>query len=530
MSVLSAKDKRYDRQLRLWGDHGQAALEAARVCLLNASATGTEILKNLILPGVGRFTIVDKAKVTTHELGNNFFVTANHLGKSRAECVVGLLQSLNDVKGDYIEEDIEDVVNSNPDFFSQFTVVIAAGLPQATLSKIARLLWSSSIPLVVSRSYGFLGFIRIALPDHQVVESHPDSYHEDLRLDCPFEGLSQFMSTIDLDELDNTEHSNVPYLVVLYKYLQQWKKEHDGMIPLNYTQKKAFKECIRSGIRRNEDGVLLDEENYDEAIQNVNNVIIPYKIPSHVQDILDNPLCTSASPQVNPFWLLVRALREFVMNEGCGKLPLRGSIPDMTSNSIVYIDLCRVYHSQAGNDIDVVKNYLGQILLSIGKPTHYIPEEEIRLFCRNSAFLHVQKYRSIEEELDMPDGITLSTLFENSESDVVYYVLLRAAEQFYEMYHFYPGDGMEGIEVDVVKLKSITLSLFQKWQMPGIQIQDDHITEFCRYGAAEIHSVAAFVGGVAAQEVIKIITHQFVPLNNTLIYNAATSSTVTIIV
>ena len=38
-------------KLRLWGEHGQEALETAKVCLLNANATGTEILKNLILPG-----------------------------------------------------------------------------------------------------------------------------------------------------------------------------------------------------------------------------------------------------------------------------------------------------------------------------------------------------------------------------------------------------------------------------------------------------------------------------------------------
>ena len=48
----SAKDKRYDRQLRLWGDHGQSALERARVCVINATATATEILKSLILPGL----------------------------------------------------------------------------------------------------------------------------------------------------------------------------------------------------------------------------------------------------------------------------------------------------------------------------------------------------------------------------------------------------------------------------------------------------------------------------------------------
>lgn len=49
----------------------------------------------------------------------------------------------------------------------------------------------------------------------------------------------------------------------------------------------------------------------------------------------------------------------------------------------------------------------------------------------------------------------------------------------------------------------------------------------CRYGGSEIHSIAAFIGGCAAQEVVKLITKQYVPLNNTLIYNGIASSTVT---
>jgi amyloid beta precursor protein binding protein 1 len=49
----------------------------------------------------------------------------------------------------------------------------------------------------------------------------------------------------------------------------------------------------------------------------------------------------------------------------------------------------------------------------------------------------------------------------------------------------------------------------------------------CRYGAAELHSVAAFLGGAAAQEAIKIITHQFVPFNNTYIYNGITATSAT---
>ena len=49
----NAKRRRYDRQLRLWGEHGQAAMEDSSICLINGSATGAETLKNLVLPGEG---------------------------------------------------------------------------------------------------------------------------------------------------------------------------------------------------------------------------------------------------------------------------------------------------------------------------------------------------------------------------------------------------------------------------------------------------------------------------------------------
>jgi len=57
---------------RLWGDHGQAMLESAKLCLINATATGCEILKNLILPGIGSFSIIDEHSVTEEDLGNKY--------------------------------------------------------------------------------------------------------------------------------------------------------------------------------------------------------------------------------------------------------------------------------------------------------------------------------------------------------------------------------------------------------------------------------------------------------------------------
>ena len=47
----------------------------------------------------------------------------------------------------------------------------------------------------------------------------------------------------------------------------------------------------------------------------------------------------------------------------------------------------------------------------------------------------------------------------------------------------------------------------------------------CRFGGGELHCVAAIVGGMAAQEAIKLITRQLVPVSGTLIYNAMASTT-----
>lgn len=70
-----ATNDKYDRQIRLWGAHGQRILSSSSVLLLGTSAAGTETLKNLILPAVGSFTVVDDDVVSVRDCGTNFFVT-----------------------------------------------------------------------------------------------------------------------------------------------------------------------------------------------------------------------------------------------------------------------------------------------------------------------------------------------------------------------------------------------------------------------------------------------------------------------
>lgn len=122
-----ATDNKYDRQLRLWGADGQKKLSEASILLINATAAGTESLKNLILPGVGFITILDDKLIEERDLGTNFFVTKDSIGKSRAEVTKELLLELNeDVQGDHIHEaPSKYITGKDTEFFKQFKLVIA---------------------------------------------------------------------------------------------------------------------------------------------------------------------------------------------------------------------------------------------------------------------------------------------------------------------------------------------------------------------------------------------------------------------
>lgn len=521
------KATRYDRQLRLWGDHGQILLEAAHVCLVNASAIGTEILKNLVLPGVGAFTIVDDKQVSVGDLGSNFFFDKSCIGKSRASSAATLLQELNsEVKSHCVEKNVMLITKENPEFFKSFTAVIATEMTEGLLLQLAKILWQQSVPLLVARSYGFLGYLRLACAEHCVVESHPDNAHHDLRIDVPFAGLIQYVDSIDLKLLDNTAHSHVPFIVLLIKWAQTWRDSHNGELPKSYAEKKQFKELLRQGIRINDKGNPMEEENFDEAIKSVNSALVPTSIPSTVASLFNSSSCINLTPQSANFWFLVRALKEFVASEGKGLLPVRGSIPDMTASSKMFIDLQKVYQHQASLDVKAVKNHLDHLSI---KPASDIPLADVKHFCKNAAFLRVIHCKSLEDEYN-PDTLNVSEIsasLADPNSLIVYYVLLRAADRFHTAQGYYPGSRLGPIDNDVAQMTEIVSRLIKELKLGDVSVGDEHITEMCRYGGAEFHSVSAYLGGVAAQEVIKLITYQYVPFSNVYLYNATNSSSMT---
>uniref|UniRef100_A0A8C3QHM2 NEDD8-activating enzyme E1 regulatory subunit n=1 Tax=Cyanoderma ruficeps TaxID=181631 RepID=A0A8C3QHM2_9PASS len=523
------KEQRYDRQLRLWGDHGQEALESAHVCLINATATGTEILKNLVLPGIGSFTIVDGNRVSGEDVGNNFFLQKSHIGQNRAQSAMELLQELNsDVSGSFVEESPEKLLDNDPSFFNRFNLVVATQLPESTLLRLAEVLWNSNIPLLVCRTYGLVGYMRVVIKEHTVVESHPDNMLEDLRLDKPFPELTEHVQDYDLEHMDKKDHSHTPWIVIVAKYLIKWFNEKSEQLPKSYKEKEAFKELIRQGILKNENGTPEDEENFEEAIKNVNTALNRTEIPRGIEELFNDDCCLKLTEQSSSFWILVRALKEYVAKEGQGSLPVRGTIPDMMADSSKFIKLQNVYREKAKKDIAAVGSHAAKLLQSLGKAPESISERELKLFCSNAAFLRLVRCRSLAEE-HSPNSCSKDAIIshmDNPDSEIVLYLMLRAVDRFYKQHGRYPGVYNYQVEDDIGKLKSCLTGFLQEHGLPVV-VKDDYVHEFCRYGAAEPHAVAAFMGGAAAQEVIKVITGQFVIFNNTFIYSGMSQTSAT---
>ncbi|XP_034701395.1 NEDD8-activating enzyme E1 regulatory subunit AXR1-like [Vitis riparia] len=506
---------KYDRQLRIWGEQGQEALEKASICLLNCGPTGSETLKNLVLGGVGSITVIDGSKVELGDLGNNFMVDESSIGQSKAKCVCASLQELNDaVKAKFIEEYPEALIETNPSFFSQFTLVIATQLVEDSMIKLDRICREANVMLIFARSYGLTGFVRISLKEHAVIESKPDHFLDDLRLNNPWPELRGFAETIDLNVSDPVVHKHTPYVVILVKMAEQWTKSHDGKLPSTREEKKEFKDLLKSKM------IAMDEDNYKEAIEASFKVFAPRGINSNLQQIINDSRADVDSSSSN-FWVMVASLKEFIDNEGGGEAPLEGSIPDMTSSTEHYVNLQKIYQAKAEADFLVIEQRVRNILKKIGRDPDSISKANIKSFCKNARKLTVCRYRLLEEEFNSPIQPELQKYLTDEDYSVAvgFYILLRAVDRFAANYNSFPGQFDGGMDEDISRLKTTAVSLLSDLGCNGSTLTEDLINEMCRFGAAELHAVAAFIGGIASQEVIKLITKQFVPMSGTFIFN-----------
>ncbi|EJD08513.1 uncharacterized protein FOMMEDRAFT_131246 [Fomitiporia mediterranea MF3/22] len=503
-----AKTRRYDRQLRLWAASGQTALESARILVISASATSTSILKNLVLPGIGHFTFLDPGSVSQEDAGNNFFLEGpESIGKSRAKEAVRLLRELNDsVEG---EADTSHLASRLTDvsYLSSFNLIIAHNLSESLLLPLTKLLWSDPTtlpPLITVRSAGFLADFHIQIHEHTIVDSHPEGAPS-LRLDKPFPALLEYARSLELETMDGTEHAHIPYAVILVRALDDWKVSHGGEVPKTSADRAAFKKSVLAMKRK------PDEENFDEAATQTYRAYTETKVPYDIAQLFEDPLLKTLSPTSPPFFHLLAALKTFT-EQPPYTLPLSSALPDMKSDTKSYVHLQTLYKRQAEEE----KARFREILRERGGVE--VDEAMVDEFVRNAHGLKIvrgHRWGTVDENPQLLANLLSS---EETALPAATHLALSAASHLLSKNPHNSGE-----------LTAEQLTVYIQSMLPAGTVLPKEVAsavgEIARTPTADLPNTAAFLGGLVAQEAIKVITKQYVPVQGTCVVDLVASRT-----
>jgi amyloid beta precursor protein binding protein 1 len=114
-----------------------------------------------------------------------------------------------------------------------------------------------------------------------------------------------------------------------------------------------------------------------------------------------------------------------------------------------------------------------------------------------------------------------------------YYLALRAYDKFLQKYNRPPGSTDDDEDLAIMtglvdetlgdspaKVEMVSNACAEMWS----PLKESSANDSIRAGGGELHNIASLMGGLVAQEAIKLITTQYIPSDNTCIFDGITSS------
>ncbi|AEO66770.1 uncharacterized protein THITE_2115157 [Thermothielavioides terrestris NRRL 8126] len=410
-------------------------------------------------------------------------------------------------------------------------------LPE-NLSAIEAYAQRHKTPLVAIHSSGFYSYFQINLPGaFPIVDTHPDeTATTDLRLLSPWPELTAFAAelTKDIDGLDDVEHGHLPYVVILLHYLERWKAAHDGKYPATYKEKTEFRKMVQAAART--DNPEGGEENFEEAAAAVLKTLVPPSLPSGLREVFEYKHPEPVE-QRSGFWLIADAVKQFYEKHQC--LPLPGKLPDMKAQSKVYIQLQNIYKAKARSDAAEILQ-----IVQASPGGERVDPAEVDLFCKNAAFVKLINATGGEGDASISRADRLRSAaareFANDETAAltlsplsllpVYLALqaagTRAAAAAEAVNHVGSSAGHSSNSSSGGAISADEILATIAAQVPGAEKNERVVQaagEVARAAGGELHNVAALTGGMVAQEVIKIVTKQYIPIDNTCVFDGIAS-------
>ena len=172
---MSAEDSKvdtnlYSRQIGTFGMETMGKLIKMDVLIIGLRGLGVETAKNIILAGPHSVTLYDPEQAKIQDLGSNFFLTEEDVGKKRRdEACLSKLAELNPYVHCSIMEG-NDILSKVP---SYHVIVITELMDKETLIKIDELCREKKIGFIYSATFGISGycFVDFGL-NHQIRDNN----------------------------------------------------------------------------------------------------------------------------------------------------------------------------------------------------------------------------------------------------------------------------------------------------------------------------------------------------------------------
>lgn len=474
-----SQQEKYDRQIRLWGADGQKCIQDAVIVSLGSDAICAEILKNLVLHAVGKVIIVDDAIVTEDDIGVNFMVDEDSIGKKRAEVVKELLNEMNpDPEILTLDASPLDIsVLNSPDLNENSIIISTGNQSKAWISQISDSVREKGFKYLHLQTIGFFGIFYLDAGKFHYFEGGDRTTSGDLRIINPWPELQEFMESFNLEEMPNDEHVHLPYTVILYNARKN-ALQRLGKGRLEFRDKGIIIEEIRKLARDPEEPWV------DKACGSTFSIVdtdpVSFQIKSVFADADNYP--------DEDFWKVIKAARTFTEREGVP--PHDGVLEDMECSTEVFKAMRAVYQAKFEADNSALRELCPDV-----DPALVTRIQKCLFRCGGISYPSVA---SQVEECGQPMGLP------QIKNAIAVRSLFAGLRRFKE------ENGREATLEDKDELEKVT---------PVCELRSEYVREGARFAGNILPSIAATMAAVAAQEITKIIIRKATPVTGTLVYD-----------
>jgi NEDD8-activating enzyme E1 regulatory subunit len=396
-------------------------------------------------------------------------------------------------------------------------IILCAPIPRQERRIVCEYAQQKSISILHIQSTGFYSSFSVQLPQiFPIVDTHPDpDSTQDLRLLLPWPELAAEVSALgDLDKLEDLDHGHVPYILILLYYLEKWKQKNDGKAPNTFKEKTQFRDMVKAAART--DTAEGGEENFDEAAGAVLKSIAPFSLKGDCKDMFVNEACKDVTTASANFWIIASAIKSFY--ETHHVLPLPGSLPDMKAKSADYIKLQTIYKNKAKKDVAEVKQSVRATEKALARQPP-IPEIEIETFCKKAAHVKVLHGSLLPQlRLQDRDPQTRKRVLTELENDASLLSIMLAFEHT-------GSPSSSSSSSSSPPQPHLSDDLLANNTSIDREAMGKVFTEVARLAGHELHNISSLTGGLVAQEAIKILTRQYVPVDNTCVFDGIRGAT-----